>query len=187
MVDKALKLVGMVGIRDYEKGLGRPDYDQLTVQDIATMGNTLVAYKDEPLSEAIQRLAVRGINKLPVVTRKAPDIVVGVVRRRNIIKAYNIALVRQARSQFDTDKAQLRHVDHTEFAEFAIPPQGRAVKKTIASLAPDLPHDCVLVSVRRGGETLIPHGDTIIQAGDLINVFVHENDKEQVRQCLAGD
>ncbi len=187
VVNEASQLVGMVSVRDYEKALGRQDCDQLTVQDIATMGNLLVAYENEPLSEAIQRLAVRGVNKLPVVTQDNPDQVVGVIRRRNIIKAYNIALARRARGQFDQDAARLRHIDHTEFMEFTIPLHGRAVGKTIASLAPNLPHDCVLVSVRRQGKILIPHGDTALQPGDLVNVFVCEDDEEKVRQCLMGE
>ncbi len=186
VVDKDTKLVGMVSIRDYKKAMTRPNCDQLTVQDMATMGNLLVAYADEPLSEAVQRLALRGVNKLPVVMRSKPDEVVGVIRRRNIIKAYNIALVRQAKAQFNTDTARLRHVDHTEFMEITIPAHGRAVGKTIANLASDLPSDCVLVSLRRDGEVLIPHGDTIFQPGDIINIFVSEEEEAHVQRCLTG-
>lgn len=186
VVDEETKLVGMVSIRDYEEAMRQPDCETLTVKDIATMGNILVAYADEPLSEAVQRLALRGVNKLPVVTRSHPDEIVGVIRRRNIIKAYNIALVRQARAQFKTDTVRLRRVDHTEFMEITIPPHGLAVGKTIAELASDLPSDCVLVSVRRGGQVLIPHGDTKFQAGDIVNIFVSEEEEEQVQRCLAG-
>ncbi len=186
VVNKKMHLVGMVSIRDYEKAVVRPDCNQLRVQDIATMGNLLVAYEDEPFSEAIQRLAVRGVNKLPVVSRDESDKVVGVIRRRDIIKAYNIALARQARAQFNTDKVRLRRVDHTEFMEITVPQNGQAVGKTIADLAPNLPHDCVLVSVRRGGRVLIPHGDTILQPGDMVNVFVSEDDEVQVMHCLTG-
>jgi CIC family chloride channel protein len=186
VVDEETKLVGMVSIRDYEKAMRHPDCEMLTVKDIATMGNILVAYADEPLSEAVQRLALRGVNKLPVVTRSQPDEIVGVIRRRNIIKAYNIALARQARAQFKTDTVRLRRVDHTEFMEITVPPHGSAVGKTIAELASDLPSDCVLVSVRRGGQVLIPHGDTTFQAGDIVNIFVSEEEEEQVRRCLSG-
>ncbi|MCA9926494.1 MAG: chloride channel protein [Anaerolineales bacterium] len=185
VVDTEMQLVGMVSIRDYEKAVTRPDCNHLTVQDIATVGNLLTAYEDEPFSEALQRLAVRGVNKLPVLSRDKSDKVIGVIRRRDIIKAYNIALARQARAQFNSDKVRLRRVDHTEFMEIIIPPNGQAVGKTIADLAPNLPHNCVLVSVRRGGRVLIPHGDTVLQPADMVNVFVSEDDEVQVKDCLT--
>lgn len=180
-------LAGMVSIRDYERALERKDVDSLAVQDVATMGGLLIAYADEPLSDAIQRLSVRGVNKMPVVSRENPQQVIGVIRRRDIVKAYNMALMRRAQKQFDVNKIRLRQVDNMEFVEIRIPQQTPLEDVTLAALAQKLPHDCVVVSIRRNGRLIVPHGDTRLQPGDLVHSFVRKDDRDQLQACLLGE
>jgi CIC family chloride channel protein len=159
---------------------------QLKVKDIATMGTLLLAYEDEPLAEAIQRIGIRGVNKLPVVTRENPQRITGVIRRRDIVKAYNVALSRRAKGQFDEESVRLRRIDGTEFIEMIIKPESRSANQTISALGVDLPYDCVLVSIRRHGNVFIPHGDTVIQPGDAVTVFVRYDEEDHLRECLLG-
>lgn len=187
VVDEASRLVGMVSLRDYDRALENGCGDECRVLDIATTGNLLVAFADEPLSNAIQRLGVRGINKMPVVNRAEPDRVIGVIRRSDIVKAYNVALTQRARGQFDEERARLRLVDNTEFLELEIPPNSPAVGQPLAALAHHLPHDCVVVSIRRLGSVIIPHGDTVLQGGDLVHAFLRRSDEAQLRDCLLGE
>ena len=186
VVDKDSRLVGMVSLRDYDKALENKDLDGRYVMDIATIGNLLIAYADEPLGHAIQRLGIRGINKMPVVKRDDPERVVGVIRRSDIVKAYNVALVRKAKGQFQEDSAHLRRVDGTEFVELIIGPESRAAQQKIADMGAELPHDCVLVSIRRHGNMFIPHGDTVLQPGDAVTVFVRRDEEDHLRDCLLG-
>lgn len=187
VVDDDFNLVGMVSLRDYERvGNHEVNDEQYKVKDIATMGTLLTAYEDEPLAEAIQRIGVRGINKMPVVTRENPTRITGVIRRQDIIKAYNVALARRAKGQFNEDSTRLRRIDGTEFIELIIRPESRAVHQKITGLAAELPHDCVLVSIRRHGNVFIPHGDTVIQPGDAVTVFVRHDEEEHLRNCLLG-
>ncbi len=187
VVDESSRLVGMVSLRDYDRALESGCGEGCTVLDIATTGNLLVAFDDEPLGSAIQRLGVRGINKMPVVARTDPERVIGVIRRSDIVKAYNVALSRKAKGQFDEDRARLRLVDNTEFLEVEIPASSPAVAKPLATLAQNLPHDCVVVSIRRHGSVIIPHGDTVLQGGDLVHAFLRRSDEEQLRSCLLGE
>lgn len=187
IVDENASLAGMVSLRDFERALEMNVPMDTPVIDIATTGNLLVAYEDEPLSAAIQRLGVRGVNKMPVVVPDDSMRVVGVIRRRDIVKAYNVALARKAKSQFDSDKAQLRLVDNTAFLEVEIPEFSPIVGQTLAMISPKLPHDCVVVSVRRHGAVIIPHGDTVLQAGDTVNFFLRRSDEGKLRHCLFGD
>lgn len=186
VVDDELRLVGMVSLRDYERALQRPDAAQLKTGDIATMGRLLTVYDDEPLSNAIQRLAVRGVNKMPVVSKAKPDKVIGVIRRNDIVKVYNMALARRAEGKIDEVKASLRRGDNMRFVEIEITPDSNAAHQNVASLAPKLPYDCVVVSVQRQGSLLIPHGDTILRPGDIVSVFVRRVDEAQLRECIAG-
>ncbi|MFQ5420637.1 MAG: chloride channel protein, partial [Anaerolineae bacterium] len=81
VVDGDMNLMGMVSLRDYDRAMKMPDHEQIQVNDIATTGGLLVAFEDEPLSDALRRIGTRGVNKLPVVTRENPRRVLGVVRR----------------------------------------------------------------------------------------------------------
>ena len=184
VVDDTLQLVGMISLSDYERVLDHPNRLQMRVRDIATIGQILTAYTDEPLSHAIQRLAFRGIHKMPVVARERPLHIVGVIRRDDVVKAYNLALTRKAREQVEDETVHLRRVSNMELLELEIPENSRAAHRTLASLASELPHDCVVVFIRRQGTVLIPHGNTILQPGDQVHAFLRETDEDILKDCL---
>ena len=177
----------MVSLSDHEKIVGTADYEQLQVKDIATIGSILVAYDDEALSDVIQRLAIRSVHKLPVVARDDPQKIVGTIRRDDVVKAYNMALTRKNMEHFDEDQIQLRRIDHMELLSLEVTPHSRAAQQTLASLAAELPQDCLIVFIKRNSSVLIPHGDTMFYPGDEVNVFLHESDEEKLRKCLLGE
>ncbi|MCB8977652.1 MAG: chloride channel protein [Ardenticatenaceae bacterium] len=186
VVDDALNLVGMVSLRDYERVANQESSAALRVRDIATLGRLLTAYEDEPLSEVVQRLAVRGINKLPVVTRAEPKRVVGAIRRADIVKAYNVALARRRENEPDVERLPTLPNPQMCFLDIAITKESRVANKTLAAIAPNLPYECVVVSVRRQGVLLVPHGDTVLRPDDVLNVFVRRADEEQLRTCFQA-
>jgi CIC family chloride channel protein len=184
VVDEELNLLGMVSLSDYERAVDLSNYVALQVKDIATKGPILVAYDDEPLSDVIQRLAVRSVHKLPVVTRDQPNKVVGAIRRDDVVRAYNLALTRK---NLDVEQMELRKVGQMELLEIELPDTSRAVGQSLARLGQELPHDCVIVFIRRNGSILIPHGDTVLYPGDEIHAFLRESDEAQLRNCLLDE
>ena len=58
------------------------------------------------------------------------------------------------------------------------------VGKLVSEVAPQLPVECVLISIQRKGHVLIPHGNTIFQVGDHIMAFVHNKDATSLRDSL---
>lgn len=188
VVDDDLDLMGMVSLRDYEKAQERENAEELVVGDFATTGRLLIAYEDEPLSDAIRRLAVRGVSKMPVVSRDEPGRVLGVIRRSDIIRAYNVALARRVDEEQQMDP-RLRPARHggMRFMDLEIDEDSRAAGRTVASIADGLPYDCVVVSVQRQGTLLVPHGDTRLLPGDEVQVFLREAEEGQLRQCLLGE
>ena len=94
--------------------------------------------------------------------------------------AYRIAVNRRAALQHRTKQIKVNNLDGTQFAEFELHEGDQAVGQSIRALAPALPADCVLVSIRRGGRLVIPHGDTVLAAGDLVTTFVTEKTREEV-------
>jgi CIC family chloride channel protein len=186
VVDGNDDLVGMVSIHDYEQAFARPKPELLQVKDIATMDRLLTAFADESLAAAIQRIGIRGVNKMPVVTRDSPEKIVGVIRRRDIIKAYNRALSQRREGKIDEQVLRLADKGDVSIVQLMISADSQAAQASIAAIAPHLPHDCVLISIRRQGQVLIPHGDTVLQANDQVKVFVRSREEARLRAYLSG-
>jgi Trk K+ transport system NAD-binding subunit len=74
-----------------------------------------------------------------------------------------------------------------EFLELVIGEKCEAADASLASIASQLPEDCVLVSIQRGHKLLVPHGDTVFQVGDVVNCFVKKKDEAQLKRCLLGE
>ena len=187
VLDDNGRLWGIVTISDIDSVQTAVDVDltQLQVADIATPFSELsVAFADEAIGNVLTRMSQRGFRHFPVVARENSRRLVGLINREAIIRAYNVGLVRRADTQHRAKRLQLRNVDGTEFIEITLTPEHLAVGKTIQELSSALPHDCVLVSIRRNGRLLIPHGDTILMTEDQITAFISVADKNQFMTCM---
>lgn len=184
VLDEEGNLYGVVTLQDLRNVLTRPSADALTVADIATR-SILTAYPDEPMWAALKRLSTRDVGRLPVVDRHNPRRLLGLVRRSDIIRAYNIAILRKAEMQHRTERLRLARLDRAQFVDIELAPNARAVGKTVAELC--LPRDCVLVSIRRGRQVIIPHGDTRLQAGDRITAFVASGEIADLQRCFDSE
>jgi CBS domain-containing protein len=83
VLDRHGALVGVVTRRDlYESPLDATRLGDLVRDDVA------VIYDDCSLRDAADRMATRGIGRLPVVTRTAPRTVVGIVTRSDLVDVH---------------------------------------------------------------------------------------------------
>jgi CIC family chloride channel protein len=89
VVDKAGNLRGVVTVADLEAKMTSANQN-LTVADIATR-NLITAYPDESLHDVLRKLGDSEVGRIPVIDRKEPSKLIGVLRRRDIIKAYTKA------------------------------------------------------------------------------------------------
>ena len=72
---------------------------------------------------------------------------------------------------------------HAEFLDIPIAPQSPAAGKTVVDCK--LPRTVVLVAIRRGAELLIPHGDTVLMAGDIVTVLCERDHADEVKSALV--
>ncbi len=171
VLDEKGELYGIVTIQDLNDAISRPDFHTLRVRDIAT-SPPVVAFPDETMWDALRKMAPRDLSRLPVVSRENPRRLVGLLRRRDIIKAYNVAMVRRLELQHHIEQVPPHHLAGAEFVEVEIAPDMWAAGKRVRDLP--LPKQCILVSIRRDGQLLIPHGDTVIMPGDYVIALVQQ-------------
>ncbi len=186
VLDRQGKLWGIVTVSDLERSInnGFP-LSTTTVDRIATPSEKLwITYPDENIGEALNKMSRNGFGRLPVVSRDDPKHLIGLVQRRDVIEAYNLALTKRAEIQHRTKRMQIRNIDGTEFVDLTLDDNSIATGKKIEEIGENLPNDCILISIRRNGQVLIPHGQTKFLSGDQITAFVQSKDVEKLYQCL---
>ncbi len=181
-------ILGIVTLQDLERTMQNFDVDgggQRLLKDVkvgdVTTTNPLTVFPDEPIWEAIKKMSPRDLARLPVVSRHAPKKMVGLISRSDILRAYDVGLVRKQRAQHLTDRMALRRVAGLEFVDVTVGVSSQAEGKKVASL--QLPNGTNLVSVDRQGFVLIPDGSTIMVAGDQITILC-ESDKVEMVQGI---
>jgi len=188
VLDKQGELWGIVTVSDLERSInnGAP-LSKTIVRKIATPREKLwVTYPDENIGQALNKMSRHGFGRLPVVSRDDPKHLVGLVQRRDIVAAYDIALTKRAEIQHRTKRMQMRNIDGTEFVDLILDDGSRAVGKKIGEIAKALPNDCIFVSIRRNGRVMIPHGNTILLSGDQITAFIQTSDVKRLHECVHG-
>jgi Trk K+ transport system NAD-binding subunit len=77
--------------------------------------------------------------------------------------------------------------DGAEFVTLTLSHGDDVIGRKVQDVAPCLPQESILVSIKRDGKVIVPHGDTVLKAGDLVTAFVREEDLDAIYQCLHGD
>jgi CBS domain-containing protein len=115
VVNGAEQLVGIVTLQDINRAIARWEnvahlegvpVTQQTVEAICTK-KVLYAYPDELVTEALDRMATRGLRQLPVIDRADSQRIVGLVEQEGIALACSLAITREALAPYFPQPAQL--------------------------------------------------------------------------------
>ncbi|KPK91703.1 MAG: hypothetical protein AMJ88_12965 [Anaerolineae bacterium SM23_ 63] len=185
ILDDDGRLWGMVTISDLEVVVAKNYPRRTPVTEIGTLYSRLViAYPDETIGDVLRKMGPQGIGRLPVVSRSDPRRLLGLIGRDDIIRAYEVAITRRAELSHRIQRMAFREEESTEFVEYALTTSDNAVGKSISELSPILPQDCIIVSIHRGDQVIIPHGNTRLQSGDRLTAFVHSEATSSLFQTL---
>ncbi len=185
VLDKQGKLWGVVTIGDTEKVLNQNEQNTITVENFGTTWPHLkVAFPDDTIDESLVQMGTWGLGSMLVVSHDDPYHLLGVIRRQDIIQAYNLALTRRVGIEHRTKQMETLHTERTEFVEIFLNLNDIAVGQTIQTLASKFPKDCILVSIKRDGRLIIPHGNTVLQTGDHITAFVRSKNAKSLFRCF---
>ena len=67
----------------------------------------LVGFPDETIGTALRRMSTKDIGRLPIVEKDDPRKLAGMLRRVDLVRAYDIALTRRATQRHQVQEAQL--------------------------------------------------------------------------------
>ncbi|HZJ48603.1 MAG TPA: chloride channel protein [Acidimicrobiia bacterium] len=155
------RLVGVLSMSDIlrSKSVGLVA-DAMTHRPVTATANT-------PVSQALERMAALGVSRLPVVAEDNPTSLEGMFRRRDIVKAYHVALGSATGVQLARDRLRRKSEPGVSFFEIQVPAalSGELLKDV------SWPDDSTIVSVRRGTTVYVPRGETRLEAADVITVF----------------
>jgi len=173
-------------IQDMQNGLSSGSGDQL-VREFCT-NEVQTIFPDETMGVALSRMVKFDIGRLPVVSKTNPKQLVGMISRTQIVQAYDLALSRRAALRHRAQEAKLGTLREEDagIIKAVIQPGSICEQKAIREI--EWPDECVVASIRRGHKLIIPHGDTILMAGDvLIAISEKAVQPEVFLLCQAGN
>lgn len=171
------RLVGIITLSD----IARAGPNQDIVAEAMTHRPATVV-PSTPVSTALERMAVLGVGRLPVVSEDDPELLIGVFRREDAVRAYHEALT----SSTDIELQRARLAQRTDpgagYYEFRIPPGSMADGRAIREVA--WPEGSTLVSIRRERQVQVPSGDTVLRRGDVVTAFGTMTSKDRMIERL---
>jgi CIC family chloride channel protein len=178
-------LYGIVTLQDMERALAQKDVlmRNLKVSDVA-ITDVVTVFPDEPIWSAIRKMSPRDLARLPVVSRHDKKKLIGLISRSDILKAYDIGLLKKQQVQYIRERMALRKVSGVEFIEVAVKPDCLIIGKTLAEI--QLPHQATVVSIERAGNVLIPNGNTKIMSKDKLTILCHADLVTDVRRKFSN-
>jgi CIC family chloride channel protein len=171
------RLVGVITLSD----IARADSGEKTVAEAMTHRPATVV-PTTPVSTALERMAVLGVGRLPVVAEDDPARLVGVFRREEAVRAYHEALTANTDMELHRARLAQRTDPGAGYYEFRIPPGSMADGHAIRDVA--WPEGSTLVSIRRDRQVEVPTGDTVLERGDVVTAFGTVASKERMIERL---
>lgn len=179
VVDPVGGLVGIITVTDVIHN-GGPSTER-TVAEAMTPAPVTVGPMT-PVSQALVRLAVLGVGRLPVVSEEDAGELVGFFRREDAVRAYHQALGSETDHALERDRLRQRTDPRASYYDFRIPPGSIADGKAVREVR--WPEGSTLVSVRRGTDVLVPGGSTVLLPNDVVTAFGTASSRERMIERL---
>ena len=185
-------LYGVVSLHDLERTLHNVDQTlyrkdlslkDIKVWDVATP-DPVTVFADEPIWAAIRKMAPRDLARLPVVSRNDPGFLEGIVSRSDILKAYEVGIMRKQQNTMAQEEIALRPGGDVVFIEMAVIPESIVVGKALRDVV--LHQSTATVSIARRNSVVVPHSGTVFQAGDMLTIFCRSCHEKEIRTLFAG-
>lgn len=187
VVDAAGILVGIVTLGDLQRAFeeamqgDNPPIEKLYVINICSRDVVTVA-PNEMLWTAIRSMGARDIGRLPVVARDGK--VLGMLRRQDIMNAYNLAIARKLQDQHYAEQVRLHTLTGAHVLEYEVKADSLVLEKCIKEC--HWPPEAAVASISRKNKLIVPHGETKLLLHDVVTI-VADPQAEPILEQLFGN
>jgi CIC family chloride channel protein len=192
VTDSAGHLSGSISIQDVRRALAHEEYlsNLLIAQDLVDPHIARLNPEDT-LDTAMKLFGQYGSDEIPIVDSKDENKIIGSVRYRDIISAYNRELIKKDMLQELGSSIKLLEKTQTlsflpghSMAEIPVPLS--FVDKSIKQLNVRLKYGVNIVMIKRRGEDgseteIVPHPEEVIHMGDVLIAMGKTKDLEMLR------
>jgi CIC family chloride channel protein len=179
------ELTGIVTTQDLARYQDQ-DNTSLSIADVYT-SDIITVYPDETIGLALRRMGGRDIGRMPVVARSNPRQLIGWLRRSDLLRAYDVALTKRASRRHRMHQVRLGAISggNVRVFEFLIEAGSSCDGKRVKEVP--WPSNCLVTSLRKGRNVVIPHGNTVLNSGNTLVVVTEGGSEEQVAQLCMAD
>ncbi|MDZ4765540.1 MAG: chloride channel protein [Chloroflexota bacterium] len=175
VVDQEGLLYGVVTLSDLQRAYARTQDQSLTVGEICSR-EVVTVFPHQQVWEAIRAMSVHDIGRVPVVRRGTRE-VVGLIGRHGVVRAYNVASAHKLRDQHIAEQIRLNMLTGGHIAEYVVELNSAVFERKICEVV--WPSESAVVAIRRHGRLIVPHGNTDIQAGDVVIIISDDTASNQ--------
>jgi chloride channel protein, CIC family len=177
-VDEKDELTGQVSLPNLEELLFERDSHLIIADDVCVPAET--CFPTDNLNDALRLMLQSHSIQIAVVDPEYPKKIIGVLRREDILGAYTQVASKRATLLGEIDATHDETELSAEEIKFHVSRHSLLIGKQIQDLA--LPEGTVFASIRRGKETVIPRGGTVIKGGDRIITLVSKKSLDEFAQ-----
>jgi CIC family chloride channel protein len=172
VVNAQEELVGILTLKDLDAAQVS-NWPNIKVGDECTH-DLVVAYPNETIGSALRKMGQRDIGRMPVVARDDPRKLIGLLRRGDLVRAYDAALTRHAAKRHLINQTRLDAMtpEAVKIVEVQVQEGSPLSGKTLKEIT--WPPDSIVASIRRKQQVIIPHGDTILLPNDILAVVTED-------------
>jgi CIC family chloride channel protein len=182
VVDDDGLLCGIVTLQDLGRARERGALEGRTVGEISTR-DVVTVTPDVSLAEALTMVSAKDYGRLPVVDTDNPRQLVGLLRRRDIIRAYDIALQRKLDERHTQRQIRLAAYSEGQVLDLQVKPGSQADGRAICQLS--WPEGSIVAAIKRRGRMIVPHGSTTLLAGDWLTLIAETDDETVLRSITS--
>lgn len=97
VVNKKEHMIGIIYFPHLKSFLFEKELEDLVVAKEVIEDETITLYPEDNLLTAIEKFGLKDIEEIPVVSREDPDLVLGIISRRDILETYNDEIIKRLR------------------------------------------------------------------------------------------
>lgn len=180
VLDERGDFIGVVALSDLERAFKRRQTAG-TVRDICTT-RVVTAFLDDSLERITGHIGSRDVGRVPVVDRYDRRRLLGMVHRADIIRSYNRVLMERQARQDRMERVHLEQATGARLVEVDLKPNHAAVDRKLGELW--IPPGCLIISIRRGNEIIVPRGGTQFLAGDHVVALAAPGQEAALKKCM---